>query len=385
VTDHSSLRLALFTDTYAPQVNGVARTLARLTEAVRARGGDVAVFTPHDPAGPSPAECERFASVAFWAYPQLRLAHPLAATVDARIAAFSPTLIHAATPFGMGLAGRSAALRHGIPFVSSYHTSFAAYAAYYRLGALAAPGWHFLRWFHNSGQRTYCPTHAIVREVRGHGFERTAVWSRGVDVTRFAPHFRQESLRRSIGVKADERLVLYVGRLAAEKGLDVALTATEAVAAQVPGVRFAFVGDGPFADDVRRRAPAGTWLPGSMHGEALSAAFASADCFLFPSTTDTFGNVLLEAAASGLPIVAADAPPTRELLADSGAALLVPPTDAVHMARAVARVCHSDDMRRVMSSAARVWAESKSWARVWDDLLEDYAAVRSAPRTIAAA
>jgi phosphatidylinositol alpha 1,6-mannosyltransferase len=371
----AGVRLAVFTDTYAPQVNGVARTLGRLADALRARGGEVAVFTPHDPAGPSPAECERFASVAFWAYPQLRLAHPMADTVDARIRAFRPTLVHAATPFGMGLAGRSAALRHGIPLVTSYHTSFAAYAAHYRLGGLASAGWHFLRWFHNSGQRTYCPTHAIVDEVRVHGFERTAVWSRGVDVNRFSPRFRCEAFRRSIGLGPDDPLVLYVGRLAAEKGLGSALDAMRIVAERLPAVRFALVGDGPFADEVHRRAPTGSWIPGVLQGDELSRVFASADCFLFPSTTDTFGNVLLEAAASGLPIVAADAAPTRELLATTGAARLATQNAPIGLADALVSLCQTITERREMGREARRWAETRSWDSVWDRLFADYTAL----------
>jgi phosphatidylinositol alpha 1,6-mannosyltransferase len=381
----AGLRLVLFTDTYAPQVNGVARTLGRLADALRARGGDVAVFTPHDPAGPSPAECERFASVAFWAYPQLRLAHPMADSVDARIRSFRPTLIHAATPFGMGLAARSAALRHDIPFVTSYHTSFAAYAAHYRLGGLASAGWHFLRWFHNSGQRTYCPTQAIVDEVRAHGFERTAVWSRGVDVDRFSPRFRCQSFRQSIGLGPDDPLILYVGRLAAEKGLGCALDAMHIVADRLPGVRFALVGGGPFSDEVHRRAPAGSWIPGLLQDHALSQVFASADCFLFPSTTDTFGNVLLEAAASGLPIVAADAPPTREILATTGAARLATQNTPIGLADALVSLCGTITARHEMGRAARRWAETRSWDTEWDRLFADYAALTTGSSTGAAA
>jgi glycosyltransferase involved in cell wall biosynthesis len=372
------LRLAVFSDTYAPQVNGVARTLARLVDAVRASGGDAAVFTAADPMGPCPAECARFASVAFWAYPQLRLAHPSSSAVDATLRRFAPTLIHAATPFGMGLAGRAAALRHRVPLVTSYHTSFAAYASYYRLGALARPGWRFLRWFHNSGRRTFCPTQAIANEVAGHGFVRTAVWSRGVDVDRFSPAHRREALRASIGVGPDDVLVLYVGRLAIEKGLAVAVAAARQVASETGRVRFGFVGDGPYADEVARQAPAGSWIPGALHGDALSIAYASADCFVFPSTTDTFGNVLLEAAASGLPIVAADVGPTRELVGASGAARLFPPTDVGALA-AILRTLVADQPARVsMRSMARALAESRAWGQVWDRLLADYAEVQRA-------
>jgi glycosyltransferase involved in cell wall biosynthesis len=296
-------------------------------------------------------------------------------TVDRALAGFRPTLVHAATPFGVGLAGRAAALRHGVPLVTSYHTSFAAYAAHYRLGALALPGWRFLRWFHNSGARTYCPSAAIVDEVRQHGFERLAVWSRGIDVSRFSPARRSAALRAQLGVGDDDVLVLYVGRLASEKGLGPALEGARLAAARAPWLRFAFVGDGPFAAAVRSGAPVGSWVPGTLTGDALAAAYASADLFLFPSTTDTFGNVLLEAAASGLPIVAADAGPTRELLAGSGSARLVPPHDPLGLAEALWGFGADAGARGRAGRAARGLAESRDWGQVWGRLFADYRTV----------
>ena len=366
------LRLALFTDTYAPQVNGVARTLERLAAAVEARGGAVRVFTAHDPEASSSAHVGRFPSRAFWAYPQVRLAWPRQRVVRAALEAYAPTIVHAATEFGVGLAGRRAARDLGIPFVSSYHTSFAAYAEHYGLGALARPGWHFMRWFHNGGLRTYCPTQAIVDEVNARGFERTAVWSRGVDGTRFSPSYRSEALRARLGVADDSLVLSYVGRLAAEKGLDVALDALALVEQDRPGqVRFLVVGDGPYEQEVRARAPLGTVLTWKLEGAALSEAFASGDVFLFPSTTDTFGNVMLEAMASGLPVIGADVGPTREQL-QSGGGWLAAPGDAAAFAGAI--IALIDDRSRVREAATRALAiaATKTWDAVWDTLVDDY-------------
>lgn len=366
------LRLALFTDTYAPQVNGVARTLERLVSAIEARGGMVRVFAPDDPDAAASPNVERFGSRAFWAYPQLRLAWPSSSRVRAALTDFAPTLVHAATEFGIGLAGRQAARALGIPFVSSYHTSFVAYAEHYGLGALARPGWHFMRWFHNGGLRTYCPTRAIVREVEAQGFERTAVWSRGVDRERFSPHFRAPTLRAQLMQTPDTLVLSYVGRLAAEKGLDVALDALDQVERARPGrVRWLVVGDGPYESEVRHRAPAGTLLTGKLHGHALSEAYASGDVFLFPSTTDTFGNVMLEAMASGLPVIGADVGPTREQL-DSGGGWLVPPGDAEAFARAIVALVDDRSLVHAAARRAHAFAATKSWDAVWDALLRDY-------------
>ncbi len=371
-SDASSLRLAVFTDTFAPQVNGVARTLERLVAAVDARGGAARIFTVEDPASRDTPQVCRYPSVPFWAYDQLRLAWPSHRRVRADVEAFAPTLIHAATEFGVGLAGRRVARALDIPFVSSYHTSFSAYAVHYRLGALAAPGWSFMRWFHNGGLRTYCPTQAIVDEVTGHGFTNTAVWSRGVDASRFNPCFRSTALRAHLNADDETLVIAYVGRLAAEKGLDAGLEAVRQVNLARPGkVRFMAVGDGPYAAAVRERAIPGSWLPGQLIGDALSEAYASADLFLFPSTTDTFGNVLLEAMASGLPVVGADVGPTREqLLPDRG--WVVPAADSRAFAETMIAIVDDRGCLTRARRASLAFAASKRWDVVWDALVSDY-------------
>ncbi len=373
--DASALRLAVFSDTYPPQVNGVARTLERLVHAVEERGGTAHVFTVNDPDSGSLPNVERYPSVPFWAYKQLRIAWPRQSRVNAAVAAFGPTLLHAATEFGVGMAGRRAARTLGVPFVSSYHTSFSAYAKFYNLGLLARPGWAFLRWFHNSGLRTYCPTHSIVDDVNAEGFTNTTVWSRGVDTERFSPRFRSAELRSRIGASDGTLVVSYIGRVAAEKGLDVAMAAIRLANEARPGqIKFMGVGDGPYESELRRLAPVGSWLPGKLLGDSLSEAFASGDVFLFPSTTDTFGNVLLEAMASGLPVVGADVGPTREQLAPAGG-WLVRPGDAAGFAKALIALVDDRALVAAARERALAFAASKTWAAVWDTLIADYLTV----------
>ncbi|MEP6781653.1 MAG: glycosyltransferase family 1 protein [Gemmatimonadaceae bacterium] len=372
IVSAKGLRLAIFSETYLPQVNGVTRTLERLTDAVRERGGEVRVYTVSDENVVDQPHIERYASVPFWAYKELRLAWPSKKTVRKSVEKFRPTIIHAATQFGLGLAARRVAREMNIPFVTSYHTSLSAYASFYHLGALAAPGWSYLRWFHNSGLRTYCPTNAIVREVEGHGFRNTALWSRGVDGELFSPAFRSTALRASMGADDDTVVVTYVGRLAAEKGLDVVARAVQIASAKRPGkIAFACVGDGPYDAELRRMVPAGSWLPGKLLGQKLSEAYASADVFLFPSITDTFGNVMLEAMASGLPVVGADVGPTRELLGDNRGWLVTAGDAEAFADRLVALV----DDRRLLNEAklrALQFASQSSWNRVWNALIGDY-------------
>ncbi|MFY7950523.1 MAG: glycosyltransferase family 4 protein, partial [Gemmatimonas sp.] len=314
---------------------------------------------------------------AFPAYPQLRLSWPRQSAVVARLREFQPTLVHAATEFGMGLAGRRAARLLDVPFVSSYHTSFTAYAAHYGMGLLARPGWAYLRWFHNGGHRTYCPTAAIVQEVEAQGFERCTVWTRGVDGHRFAPRYRSAAFRTAIGAHDGTLVAAYVGRLAAEKQVDVALEAVRLAATARPGaVRLLVVGDGPCDVSARSRAPEGSTFTGRLEGAALSEAYASADVLLFPSTTDTFGNVMLEAMASGTPVIGADVAPTREvLLPDRG--WVAPPGDATTVASLLTRLIDDRTPLHQRREAGLAHAAACTWEAVWDRLFADYLTVQA--------
>jgi glycosyltransferase involved in cell wall biosynthesis len=276
------VRLALFSDTYPPQMNGVSRTLERLVAAARERGADVRIVTTSDPDATAPeADVMRWASRPFWAYPQVRLSAPRIAAARAALVAWQPTLVHVATEFGVGLAGRAAARALRVPLVTSYHTSFAAYAEFYQLGALAPLGWQYFRWFHAAAARTFTPTAAIRDEVTAHGFRHVGLWGRGVDGDRFDPSFRSLEWRRSLGIADDAMVVLYVGRIAKEKGLEHALRAMQELAVTAPSLRFVCVGDGPYDAEMRAAAPPTVHFTGRLSGAPLSTAYASGDVFLF--------------------------------------------------------------------------------------------------------
>jgi phosphatidylinositol alpha 1,6-mannosyltransferase len=373
----AGVRLALFCDSYLPQLNGVSLLLDRLVQAVQTRGGAVRVFTTTDPAGVQGDDVRRWPSVAFWAYPEHRLSLPLQPRVRRELRQWQPTVVHAASPFGLGLAARGAARALGVPFVTSYHTNWSAYSSYYLRGSLRGAAWPYLRWFHNAAVRTYCPTRAVQRDLAGRGFRHTAIWSRGVDRSVFSPSFRSSTLRERLGVTGDMVLAIYVGRLGIEKGLDVAMAAMQSVTRTAPGrVKFAIAGDGPYSAEARRRAPADTVFLGRLTGAELSEFYASADVFVFPSETDTFGNVLLEAMASGLAVVGADVGPTRELLAEH-TGVTFRPGDSVSLADRILELASSPERRRVLARHAVAFARLCTWDRVFDDLVADYSVVQS--------
>jgi glycosyltransferase involved in cell wall biosynthesis len=372
-------RLALFTDTWVPQVNGVARTLDRLIDECHRRSIETLVVTTDDGTPPRTG-IRQWPARPFWAYPQLHMAAPSPARARKMLSEFQPSLVHVATPFGVGLSGRSAARSLGIPLVSSFHTHFTAYLQHYGLQGLDAISWPFLRWFHNGGSHTFCPTGVVARELEGHGFGGVRVWGRGIDTRRFAPHHRSMALRERLGCGPRSCLVGYVGRLAPEKGIEVAMDAMAPLLAEYPDrLRFVLVGDGPAEDRLRARAPEGVVFAGRQEGQALAEYYASMDLFLFPSTTETFGNVLLEAMASGVPVISHDRGPTTEF-ANATTAMPVDVRTPSALVHAVRTLLHDARRRHEVAAAGYAEAHRRGWARIWDDLFAEYAAALPATR-----
>jgi len=226
------------------------------------------------------------------------------------------------------------------------------------------------------------PTRAVLEELRELGFERLQIWGRGVETRRFNPAFRTAAWRARLGADQDTVVVAYVGRLAAEKGLDTALGAMLRLADRSgaspsatgqPRIVFALAGDGPYADRCRRLAPPppAVHFVGRLEGRALSEFYASADVFIFPSATDTFGNVLLEAMASGVPVIGADVGPTREILA-AGGGFTVPRGDAAALASAIDALASDPGRRAALGARGAAYAVQCSWDRIFDELVADY-------------
>lgn len=340
------------------------------------------MLTVEDPLAPFDDHVQRVRAIPFWAYPQLRMAAPSFRSARSAIDRWRPTLVHAATPFGVGIGARAAARQLGVPLVTSYHTHFTAYLEHYGLSALNAISWPFLRWFHNGGLATFAPSETVRRELALNGFRGTRVWSRGVDAWRFHPRHRSRAVRGSLGVREDQIVVLYVGRLAPEKGIDVALQGVAlAMEARPRDIALVLTGDGPAEARLRRTAPRGTIFTGPLTGERLSAMYASADVLVFPSLTETFGNVVLEGMASGLAIIAPDRGPTTEF-AGEGIALTCDVTDPRAIASALHQLVTDAEGRERFANAALTAARSRTWDAVFDRLIEDYRAC--APATIGA-
>jgi glycosyltransferase involved in cell wall biosynthesis len=369
------MRIALFSEVYWPMVSGVGVTLLRLTEALQARGHQVRVYsaTYALPAGAADRpEVHRSPSVPLFLYPDVQWAFPRMRDVVDDLEAFQPDLVHVATEFSLGIAGVKAARQLGIPIIASAHTDYDQYAARYGVPWALRAGWHYLRWFYGQANRVLCPSRIYEESVHRHGVTHTGIWSRGVDPAVFSPAHRTEAYRAALGVGPDDLLVTYIGRIAREKNLGLLLEAWETLASERGGARLALVGRGPLEDEIRRRAISGVFVTGLLQGQALSTAYASADVFAFPSATETFGNSLLEAMASGLPSVVAAAGGVLEFAAHGENAWLVEPDDGASITDALRRLFTDPALRRRLGAGALATARARDWDTVYDQLLRDY-------------
>ena len=365
------MRIAYVTESFPPDVNGVASTAMRVAEQLLRSGHQPLVIAPAAASG-RPAVDPGFPVVRVPAaglplYPGFRVGLPGPA-VRAAIARHGPDLVHLAGPVVLGAGGCGAARRLGLPVIAVYATDLAAYARAYHLGpAGQAAAWRHLRRIHNQADRTLAPCRATAATLRARGFERVHVWGRGVDAAMFHPSRRSASLRSDLA-PGGELIVGYVGRLAAEKRLDLL-----SGVAGLPGIRLVIVGAGP-AEAAARRALPGALFLGQRQAAELARVYASLDVFIHAGPHETFGNTLQEAAASGLPVVAPAAGGPLDLVEHGVTGLLVTPGDAGALAAAVAELAASADRRAAMGLAGRLAVLGRTWPSRCDQLIGHYQA-----------
>lgn len=374
------MRLALFTDTYPDDVNGVARTLGMLVAHAAHRGHEVALVTPRvsEKDAPYAARHRQLPGIPIPIYPDLQLARGVDGKGKRMLEAFAPDVVHVATESTVGLSGRLWAARRRLPLVTSFHTNFPMYLHSYRMGLLEPGVWRYLRWFHDRSLVTLCPSRATIEELNERGFhERMQVWSRGVDTVLFSPERRRDEVRARLAPGADLVLV-HVGRLAAEKGVDVVMEAFRKVRDALGGrVALVFVGDGPEGRRLRAEAGEQVTFTGFLRGVELAEAYAAGDLFVFASETETFGNVCLEGLASGLPAVVVDRGGVRETVIPGRTGIRVPPGDPDAFAQACLRLLRCEEERRRLAEGARAEATSRSWDAILDGVLDAYGRARA--------
>ena len=374
--EHDQHHLCIVTETYPPEVNGVALTLARLVQGLLARGHAVSVVRPRTclwlsdnpqpkrdtPDGPAVTLVQ---GVPFPGYKGLRIGLPAGRQLQDSWTQDRPAAVYVATQGPLGWSAVRIARRLRIPVLSGFHTNFHTYSEHYRLGWFEPVILRYLRTFHNRTRGTLVPSDDLRDRLHTQGFHNVRVLSRGIDSQRFTPQRRSSALRSGWGLSTDDLAVLYVGRLAAEKNLDLAVQAYRAMqqSSTTPALKFILVGDGPLSTCLQKDHPDLVFC-GVQTGERLAAHYASADIFLFPSQTETFGNVTLEAMASGLAVVAYDYAAAKMHITHTKTGLLVPYGNTLAFIDTAVKIAHAPQLLSQIRCQVRPYVDSLTWPRI---------------------
>ncbi|TRZ97276.1 MAG: glycosyltransferase family 1 protein [Rhodocyclaceae bacterium] len=367
------LRIALVTETYPPEINGVAMTLGRMVDGLLRRGHSLQLVRPRQSADESAVELRPggggdevlVRGLPIPGYSGLKFGLPAKGRLVKLWWETRPDLVHVVTEGPLGWSAIAAARKLKLPVTSDFHTNFHSYCRHYGFAWLQSPMSAYLRMLHNRSDATLVPTHTLARELEGEGYQNLAVVSRGVDVELFNPRRRSAELRSSWGVQPDSLVVIYAGRLAPEKNLPVVLDAFAAIRVTRPDAKLLFVGDGPMRVSLQASCPDAVFA-GMRTGCDLAAHYASADLFLFASLTETFGNVTSEALASGLAVLAYDCAAAADLIIDGSNGRTVPPADAAaFVSAAMALACDRMKLQQMRSRSARSVAHL-NWELIHD-------------------
>lgn len=364
------LRIALVTETWPPEVNGVAMTLKRMVDGLIERGHSIQLVRPRQAPGDVATHANGLnellaRGLSLPRYDGLKFGLPARARLVRAWSRQRPDLVHVATEGPLGWTAITAACKLKLPVTSDFHTNFDHYSAHYGVGWLRQPVTAYLRRFHNRTAATYVPTSALAHDLARQGYQRVEVISRGVDTVLYDPVRRSEALRQSWGLAPGDLAVVSVGRIAPEKNLGLTLRAFAAIRQRRPDARMILVGDGPLREAIMREHP-DVVLAGMRHGEDLAAHYASGDLFLFPSLTETFGNVTLEAMASGVCPLAYDYAAAAEVIRDLDNGASVRCGDEQAFIECAVELARNDPLRTRLGQAARRTAEAIDWAHVND-------------------
>ena len=372
------MKIAFFTETFLPKVDGIVTRLTKTIQYLVEAGDEVIVFCPEGcPENYKGAKVIGVAAMPLPLYPELKLGLPGPAVSDA-LENFKPDLIHVINPAVLGLGGIWLAKTNEIPLIASYHTHLPKYLEHYGMGMLEPLLWELLKAAHNQAVLNLCTSTAMVKELSEKGIQHTALWQRGVDTETFRPELRNAGMRnRLLGNYSDKgSLLIYVGRLSAEKQIERIKPVLEAL----PDARLALVGDGPYRQQLEKIFQStSTTFVGYLAGEELASAYSCGDAFLFPSSTETLGLVLLEAMAAGCPVVGANRGGIPDIITDGVNGCLYNP-DGINdgsesLIKATQKILGNNTERQLMRTAAREEAEKWGWSNATNQLRNYYSDV----------
>ncbi|KMY50950.1 glycosyltransferase family 4 protein [Peribacillus loiseleuriae] len=375
------MKIAIFTDTFDPDINGVARTLKRFTDYLGKQNISFKIFAPKSQSDEYvTSHIHRFKSLSFFLYPECRLAFPNLSQVKSELQDFSPDLIHVATPFNIGLCGAYYAKKLNIPLVGSYHTDFDHYLQFYNMEFLSKLLWRYMNWFHRPFKKIFVPSNDTLEHLKRHGFKNLELWGRGVDCNLYHPYYEKKAVRKQYGIQK-KYLLTYVGRLAPEKDVKTLLAIAKSIPAYINEyIQWVIIGDGPMREELENEAPENMMFTGYLRDEKLAEIYAASDVFVFPSSTETFGNVVLEALASGTPVICANAGGVKHIIQEGITGYLCQSGNAQAFTDSILHLIHHVQVRDQMGIEGRKYAVSQKWDTIFEQLLWQYMNVIEEPK-----
>jgi glycosyltransferase involved in cell wall biosynthesis len=369
------MKIALFTDTYKPQINGVSNTVERMIEYFQHHGVEYQVFLPRYENEKDDDHFHYSTSIPFWFYKGCRVSFPNILKITKRLRSFRPDVIHVISEYPMGIAGLIAGKLLGIPVVSSYTTHIANYTQYVKLSFLKPWILSYFRYFHSRSKRVLVPSHDAINYLKRNSISNTRLFTRGIDTKKFHSKHRDNQLRKEWN--ADGKIIfLYVGRISAEKNLSVLINAYGAIKKYYPDqVGLVMVGDGPLMEHCKKNLPQDTIFTGFLTGDSLAKAYASADVFVFPSSSETLGNVVLEAMASGLCVIGSNKGGVGELIKNYDNGISFDSNYSHMLTDLMLKVMDRPELREYMRIGGRNFAKDRSWLSIFDALMFEYRVV----------
>jgi phosphatidylinositol alpha 1,6-mannosyltransferase len=365
------MRIAYFAGSMKPGLDGVTRVLYRLSDYLLEKQIPH-IFFSASTADPQDQKVTMYTvpSVAFPLGNEYRFSLPGQHQIEEQLDEFRPDIIHFNSPCSLGFAAIKYGRKHNIPVVSTYHTHFASYARYYRVKMLERFSWSYFRKVYNSCEKTYVPSIPILEELAEHRIDNLEFIPHGVDLETFHPMHHSSKWKRDIGIR-DKYALLFAGRLVWEKDLKTLSNAYKIIMSRRNDVAFVIAGDGPARKELEELMPSAIFL-GHQSGKDLSAAYASSDIFVFPSTTETFGNVTIEAMASALPPICSDKGGASGFIKDGITGLITKARDAEDLAQKMEFLLDHTEQREEMSKQAFLYAQEQTWERSFEKMLRSY-------------
>lgn len=366
------MKVAYFADSLPPSTDGVARTFTQLVNTLHEERLEYHFFSPFKPNEQYfwTNNVDRVFSVPLFLYSDYRIGLPSSHRIYDLLNSYKPDIIHVTSPTPLGQLGLKYGQKHSIPVVSSYHTHFVSYFKYYGFQKFESLGWKILKRFYNQFDCVYVPSPSTAQELENRGFENIELWQRGIDLSSFSPEKVNSILRQQLSPNQDP-ILLFVGRLVQEKDLDDLVKVDRILKTQKSRYKLVIAGDGPMCPQLEKELPDAQFT-GWLHGHQLSEIFASSDIFVFPSTTETFGNVILEAYASGLPVVCSNEGGVVDLIMDGYTGFIAEAKNPGDIADKVNILISNPGLRKRYSQNAQKYASTFSWSEINRKLIASY-------------